>query len=76
MSLPKFCAVSFLGLLLSVTLLLPPFQARELRTAAQDPAPLLAWEDWKSAGSCGGVEYLVAISKDDGRNDFEEDQNQ
>jgi hypothetical protein len=22
-------------------------------------------------GSCGGVEYLVAISKDDGRNDFE-----
>lgn len=42
-----------------------------LRPGAQNPAPLLAWEDWKPVGSCGGVEYLVAISKDDGRNDFE-----
>ena len=37
----------------------------------QNPAPLLAWEEWQPLGSCGGVDYLVAISKDDGRNDFE-----
>lgn len=71
MSSPKFYAVSFLGLLLSLTLLLPPFQARDFHDGAQIPAPPLAWEDWESIGSCGGVEYLVAISKDDGRNDFE-----
>jgi len=40
-------------------------------SGVQNPAPLLAWEEWQPVGSCGGVEYLVAISKDDGRNDFE-----
>jgi hypothetical protein len=40
-------------------------------SGVQNPAPLLAWEEWQPVGSCGGVEYLVAISRDDGRNDFE-----
>jgi hypothetical protein len=38
---------------------------------SQNPAPLLTWDDWRSVGSCGGVQYLAAISKDDGRNDLE-----
>lgn len=45
-----------------------------LRPAAnsQIPAPPLTWEDWAPVGAaCGGVQYYVAISKDDGRNDFE-----
>jgi hypothetical protein len=71
MSWPRFWAILFLALILSLILLLPPFRARAFRDATQIPAPLLSWEDWKSIGSCGGVEYLVAISKDDGRNDFE-----
>jgi len=37
----------------------------------QDPAPPLSWQDWQPIGSCGGVDYLAAISTDDGRNDFE-----
>jgi len=69
MTFPKLCA--FLALLLSMTTVLMPSNGHELRTSAQNPAPLLAWEDWQSVGSCGGVEYLVAISKDDGHNDFE-----
>jgi len=38
---------------------------------SQDPAPLLSWQDWRLVGSCGGVDYLAAISSDNGRNDFE-----
>ena len=38
---------------------------------SQDPAALLSWQDWRLVGSCGGVDYFVAISTDDGRNDFE-----
>jgi hypothetical protein len=71
MTLPKSCAVTSLALLLSLVTALPPSHGRELGMVAQDPAPQLAWEDWKTVGSCGGVEYLVAISQDDGRNDFE-----
>ena len=37
----------------------------------QDPAPPLSWQDWQAIGSCGGVEFLAAVSADDGRNDFE-----
>lgn len=37
----------------------------------QDPAPSLTWQDWQLIGSCGGVDFLAAISADDGRNDFE-----
>jgi hypothetical protein len=39
--------------------------------SSQNPAPLLTWQDWKVVGSCGGVNFLVALSGDDGRNDFE-----
>jgi hypothetical protein len=38
---------------------------------AQGPAPQLSWEDWQLIGSCGGADFLAALSKDDGRNDFE-----
>lgn len=42
------------------------------RAGAQDVAPQLAWEPWKNIGAdCGGAQYYVAISKDDGRNDFQ-----
>jgi hypothetical protein len=37
----------------------------------QDTAPPLSWQDWQVVGSCGGVEFLAAVSADDGRNDFE-----
>ena len=37
----------------------------------QNPAPPLSWQDWQSIGSCGGVEFLAAVSADDGHNDFE-----
>lgn len=37
----------------------------------QEPAPLLSWQDWRLVGTCGGVDYLVAISSEDGKNDFE-----
>lgn len=39
---------------------------------SQNPAPTIEWEDWVPIGAaCGGVQYYAAISKDDGRNDFE-----
>jgi hypothetical protein len=37
----------------------------------QNPSPPLSWQDWRLVGSCGGVDYLAAISSDDGHNDFE-----
>jgi hypothetical protein len=37
----------------------------------QDPAPLLKWQDWQLVGSCGGVDFLAAVSVADGRNDAE-----
>src|SRR5688572_26585235 len=37
----------------------------------QDPAPPLTWQDWQLIGSSGGVDFLAAISADDGRNDVE-----
>jgi hypothetical protein len=40
--------------------------------SSQNPAPPIEWEDWVPIGAaCGGVQYYAAISKDDGRNDFE-----
>ena len=36
----------------------------------QNPAPPLSWQDWQLVGSCGGVDFLAAISVDDGRNDL------
>jgi len=45
--------------------------ARATPMPYQDPAPPLSWQDWQLIGSCGGVDYLAAISADDGRNDFE-----
>src|SRR5438874_13661589 len=71
MTFPKTCVMAFLTLLLAMIALLMTSDGRALSTSVQNPAPLLAWEDWKSIGSCGGVDYLVAISKDDGSNDFE-----
>ncbi len=36
------------------------------------PAPPLSWGDWQGLPEeCGGVKIWVALSKDDGRNDFE-----
>jgi hypothetical protein len=59
--------LSFLIAALLALALLVPVQAGIF----QDPAPLLSWQDWRLIGSCGGVDYLAAISADDGRNDFE-----
>lgn len=54
--------------LLALSLLVTTRAASERH---QDPAPALSWQDWQLIGSCGGVDYLAAISTDDGRNDFE-----
>ncbi|HEV2762808.1 MAG TPA: hypothetical protein VGV38_07435, partial [Pyrinomonadaceae bacterium] len=35
------------------------------------PAPRVEWDEWKPVGNCGGVKFEVAVTKDDGRNDFE-----
>src|SRR5437660_102671 len=66
----KHYATPLIAMVLSTAVLLSA-RADALRPGAQNPAPLLAWEDWQPVGSCGGVDYLAAISKDDGRNDFE-----
>src|SRR5687768_1228152 len=50
---------------------LPVSGGNSAKPSPQNPAPVLAWEEWQPLGSCGGVEYHVAISKDDGRNHFE-----
>lgn len=39
--------------------------------SAEEPAPQLQWLPPQFVGSCGGVAYEVAISKDDGRNEFQ-----
>lgn len=70
MIVSKHCATLFIVMLLS-TAVLPSLRSHAFKPGSQDPAPSLAWEDWRPVGSCGGVEYLAAISKDDGRNDFE-----
>jgi hypothetical protein len=58
-------------LLFSAALSISPGGASSNR-ATQNPAPQLAWEDWTPIGAaCGGVQFYAAISKDDGRNDFE-----
>jgi len=55
------------------TLLVIRLLGSELAAVApmQDPAPPLSWQEWQSIGSCGGVDLFVAVSADDGRNDFE-----
>lgn len=35
------------------------------------PAPFPGWGPWQFAGECGGVQISVALSNDDGRNDFQ-----
>src|SRR4026209_1169202 len=70
MMFSKHYTKALIAALLSVATL-PVFGGNSIQPSHQNPAPLLAWEEWQPVGSCGGVEYLVAISKDDGRNDFE-----
>lgn len=55
----------------SAALLLPD-GAAGVSGAQQTPAPRLEWEAWSPLGAaCGGVQFYAAVSKDDGRNDFE-----
>jgi hypothetical protein len=63
-------ATPLIAMVLSTAVLLSA-RGDALGPAAQNPASQLAWGDWQPVGSCGGVDYLAAISKDDGRNDFE-----
>jgi hypothetical protein len=70
MTFSKRRAASLLATL-SVISTLALVQIPPRTDASQDVAPLLSWEDWQHIGTCGGVDYLAAISKDDGRNDFE-----
>jgi hypothetical protein len=61
-----------IAVLLGLAVLLPAGGAQATLISQQTPAPLLEWEDWVPVGgACGGVQYYAAISKDDGRNDFE-----
>jgi hypothetical protein len=41
------------------------------RLATQVPAPAIEWEPWRPVGICSGVEYFVAVTRDDGRNDLQ-----
>jgi len=61
-----------MALLVVALLILPDLPAVGASLSkGQDPAPPLTWQDWQLVGSCGGVDFLAAISADDGRNDFE-----
>ena len=64
----KYSLTFCVAVLLLLSLLVPVEAGIE---PLQEPAPLISWQEWRSVGSCGGVEYLAAISSDDGRNDFE-----
>lgn len=70
MILSKHYATPLIAMLLSTAALLS-IRGHAMRPGPQDSAPPLSWEDWQPIGSCGGVQYLAAISKADGRNDFE-----
>lgn len=61
-----------LAMLLSLAAVVQTRESASFVNAQQTPAPPLEWEDWTPVGAaCGGVQYYAAISKDDGRNDFE-----
>src|SRR5271165_3069726 len=38
---------------------------------AQIPAPNLEWGPWRPLINCGGAEYSISFSQDDGRNEFQ-----
>lgn len=69
---PSRVSLIILAMLLGLAALLRTEGSSSAAVSQQTPAPPLEWEDWVPVGaSCGGVQYYAAISKDDGRNDFE-----
>lgn len=56
--------------LLALTATIPLWSQRCAGQAAM-PAPFPGWGQWQSVGECGGVRMSIALSNDDGRNDFE-----
>lgn len=69
---PTRTALMILAMLLSLVALLQAGEVPSAAKAQQTVAPSLEWEDWVPVGApCGGVQYYAAVSKDDGRNDFE-----
>lgn len=64
--------LAFAGALLAGLTALLVGGGRRPAANPQIPAPPLTWEDWVPVGlACSGVQYYAAISKDDGRNEFE-----
>jgi hypothetical protein len=37
----------------------------------QVPAPAIEWSEWQPVTTCGDVEYQLAVTRDDGRNEFQ-----
>ena len=62
---PAFLRISVLALTATMSLWGQPAGQQAM------PAPFPGWSDWRYIGECGGVRMSVALSIDDGRNDFE-----